>query len=169
MWHLFLAFSKISGWAKLFFHFLAFWTKSTLEKRSVFQAVRKVVWRHRGSSLGGWVKGAPQGWSPGTSPWGCSRARTRTCPSHFPGERLRLFSQGLLKWGHYDVTFQNFFLLYKSVYVKPSRGVSWALTQLRILLIRLHELFSLLLWLDKCLVIFTKQSPTLWSKFWNTW
>lgn len=73
--------------------------------------MRKVWWWHRGRSLGSWVKAVPQGWSPGTSPRGCFGTRTRTCPFHFPGEQLTLFPQGLLKWGHYDLTFQNCFLL----------------------------------------------------------
>lgn len=75
-----------------------------ISKDSVMAAQRQLT--------GEWLKAAQQGWSPGTSPWGCSRARTSTSPPQF--------TQDLLRWGFYDHTFQNVFLSYNNHTLKQA-------------------------------------------------
>lgn len=81
------------------------------KKKSVLSSKDSVTAAQR-QLTGEWLKAAQQGWSPGTSPWGCSRARTSTCPPQF--------TQDLLRWGFYDHTFQNVFLSYNNHTLKQA-------------------------------------------------
>lgn len=106
----FLILSKISGWANFSFNSWHLkWKVLWKKKNSVLSSKDSVMAAQR-QLPGELGEGRTAGWSPGTSPWGCSRPRTRTCPSQLPGEWLTLFTQDLFRWGFCDLTFQNLFL-----------------------------------------------------------
>lgn len=129
--------------------------KSLGKKKSVLISKDSVTAAQR-QLTGEWLKAAQQGWSPGTSPWGCSRARTSTCPPQF--------TQDLLRWGFYDHTFQNVFLSYNNHTLKQAEDF-----------LSFHPTEVPTYWAPKIIFspplaryIFTKQCPGLPSEFWNT-
>jgi len=108
----------------------------------------------------GLSEAAIAGLEAGTDPQGCSMTRTGPC-SHCPESSSPVLASTMTS------PFKTSFLFYKYTYIKLGRGISapsfkWGPY------FSGSKIFSLLLWLGECSVLFTKQWLTLPSKFWNT-